>query len=104
MAGIFIERVSASDLKEMIADVMEGMIRKYTPPANEQPKYLTRQETAKLLRISLPTLNEYTKRGTLKGYRLQGRVLYREDEILSSLQEIVTAKHKRGVQSINVKS
>jgi hypothetical protein len=57
----------------------------------EQPHeegYRTRHETADMLNISLPTLNIYTKRGILTGYRIGKRVLYKQSEIESALTQI----------------
>lgn len=58
--------------------------------------YLTRIQVAKKLHISLPTLNEYTKTGKLKGYRISGRVLYKKDEIDKALTSIEPLKYRRG--------
>ena len=61
----------------------------------EQPKeelYRTRKETAEMLNISLPTLNQYTKKRILTGYRVGARVLYKQSEIESALTQI---KYKR---------
>lgn len=51
-------------------------------------KYLTRKETAGKLNVSLPTLNEYTKRNLIKGYRFGVRVLYKQSEIETALTKM----------------
>ena len=48
-------------------------------------KYLSRVEVAKMLKISLPTLNDWTKLGWLSSYKISNRVLYRSDEVEASL-------------------
>lgn len=63
---------------------LEGLLQKALKnyvPSKEEKKYRTRKKVAKKLHISLPTLNEYTKSGKLKGYRIMGRLLYSEDEV-----------------------
>ncbi len=50
--------------------------------------FLTRKEASLKLNISLPTLNAYTKKGILKGYRVGSRVLYRSAEVEEALTEI----------------
>ncbi|PZP52441.1 MAG: DNA-binding protein [Pseudopedobacter saltans] len=55
---------------------------------NVKEKYLSRKETAVQLRVSLPTLTQYTKLGKIKGYRLGTRVLYKESELELALQKI----------------
>lgn len=61
----------------------------------EQPKeegYKTRKETAEMLNISLPTLNQYTKKRILTGYRVGVRVLYKQSEIESALVKMKFAR------------
>lgn len=50
--------------------------------------YMTREEAAKLLGVSLHTLNKWTKEGKLKGYRIGSRVRYVASELENSLTEI----------------
>ena len=50
-------------------------------------KFLTRQETAKLLHISLTTLDTYSRLGIIKGRKVGHRVLYKKSEINDSLSE-----------------
>ncbi len=54
--------------------------------------FLTRKQVAERLHISLPTLHSLTKEGTLVGYRLNGRVLYKKEDIVKSLKQIATLK------------
>lgn len=60
------------------------------------PHYLSRQEVAALLKISLPTLNEYTRTGIIKGSRIGTRVLYSEEDIKNAIKEIPALKYRRG--------
>ena len=57
--------------------------------------YLKREEVAKLLRVSLPTLHDWTKSGIIKAYRIGGRVLYKESEVKGSLHTIRSNKYKK---------
>ena len=50
-------------------------------------KFLTRQETAKLLHISLTTLDTYTRLDLIKRYKVGNRVLYKKSDINDSLLE-----------------
>lgn len=93
--SILIQNISPEDFKQLISDAVEEKFIKYQPQAIKDKKYLTRKEVKELLKISLPTLNEYTKTGKLKGYRIGGRILYRTDEIQESLQAIETLKYRR---------
>lgn len=55
------------------------------PKRKESDSYLTRKETAALLKISLPTLNEWTKTGRLISHRIGTRILYKTDEIKGAI-------------------
>ncbi len=51
---------------------------------------LTRESTAALLGVNLSTLFNYTKKGKLKSYMIEGtgRVYYKKSEVLESLKLI----------------
>lgn len=54
-----------------------------------QPKtpqeLLTRSETAKLLKINLSSVHNWTKKGLLKSYGISGKVYYKRSEVESAL-------------------
>jgi hypothetical protein len=58
----------------------------------QSEKLLTRKETADKLKISLVTLNDWTKRGLIQSYLIGGRVLYKDSEIEASLYKTQTVK------------
>jgi len=93
--SIILENLSVHKLKDLISETVAEQLQNIVPPQKENTEYLTRAEVSKLLRISLPTLNDYTKTGVIKGYRINGRVLYKRDEVEKSLQEIQTIKYRR---------
>ena len=57
------------------------------------PSYLTRKETALRLKISLTTLNEYSKQGIIQSYRVGKRVLYKPDEVEESVIQVKNLKY-----------
>jgi hypothetical protein len=65
-------------------------IQTSTPPSE---KLLTRKETADKVKISLVTLNDWTKRGLIQSYLIGGRVLYKDSEIEKSLYKTQTVKY-----------
>lgn len=93
--SIILQNIDEQGLKAIIADVVSEKLAAFTPQPQSDNKYLTRREMAACLHISLPTLNEFTKKGIVTGYRIGGRVLYRENEVNTSLQRIVAAKVRR---------
>ena len=89
--------IPASQLKELLSEVIqnhfpEGLNHKQLSTTVEE--YITREETAKKLRISLPTLNTLTKSGKLLGYRIGRRVLYKLTEVEKSIEAISTGKYR----------
>ena len=54
---------------------------------------LSRFEAAKLLGISLPTLNNYSQDGRLQSYKIGSRIRYKREEVLNALHK--TKKFKR---------
>ncbi len=91
---ILLQNVSQEELKELIRQSVREEIQAFSPPQRKENEYLTRKEVKELLKISLPTLNEHTKTGKLKGYRIGGRVLYLRNDIENSLKEIATSKYR----------
>lgn len=49
---------------------------------------LTRQETARLFKVSLQTLYNWTRDGILKAYKIGNRhVYYKVDEVMAALRQ-----------------
>ncbi len=82
--------------KKEIASIIRGEMYKLLPEAiqaaliqfedkQKSKKFFTRSETADRLHITLPTLREREKDGTLVPTRIGRRVLYSEDSINSFL-------------------
>lgn len=71
-------------------DLLESMARNRTGATVAD--YLTREEVATRYRISLVTLNEWTKSGKVQSYRICRRVLYKSDEIDAAIQNIYLSK------------
>lgn len=67
--------------------------------ANRKPQqpdsYITRQEAATILHITLPTLLKWTMEERIKGYRIGRRVLYKKNEIEAAINPMFTHKKPR---------
>lgn len=96
MENIILHSTSLTDFQAIIGQIVEDKLKlfKPEPPKQTNGEYLNRRDVCKLLKISLATLHSYTKTGTLKGYRIGGRVLYRRDEITNSVTVIQSVKYK----------
>jgi excisionase family DNA binding protein len=93
--SIILENIDHEALRALIGDVVSEKLESFEPKPETKDRYLTRKEVAAELRISLPTLNELTKKEKLKAYRIGGRVLYRESEVSAALQTISESKYRR---------
>lgn len=78
--------------KDWIREVLDERQGNAQPAAG---KYLTRQETAELLKITLPTLHDWIKRGIIKAHKIGGAVRFKMEEVERALQEMPSVKYKR---------
>lgn len=67
-------------------------------------EYLTLQETAKILKVSLLTLRNWDKKGILAAYRnpVNNYRLYRSDQLQMFLRRIENSKNKRKGRKIDI--
>jgi excisionase family DNA binding protein len=101
MNTIAVTTIGVQELKEIIESTIESKLSIYLKQESQltlddsEQELITRNEVAKKLRISLPTLSTLTKSGTIKGYRIGRRVLYKWSEVKNALPEIGYFKYKR---------
>jgi excisionase family DNA binding protein len=80
---LFTEQQLIALLRQSEARIIKQLAEKETSKPDE---YLTRQETADILKISLPTLSSYTKKGKLKSYRFGDIIRYKRVEVDAALK------------------
>jgi len=96
MENIIFTSVPLDQLQTAISEAVKCEFQKFSnvaPP--EEVEYITRKETAQILSISLVTLHDWTKSGTLQGYRIGSRVRYKKTEVLNSLTKVQQIKFRR---------
>ena len=82
-------------LFQQLADLREIIESKPAPIQGAIPEsYLTRQEVAAILKISLPTLNELSKSGLLPSYRIASNIRYKASDIEQALINNTPKKQK----------
>ena len=96
--NIILSTIQLLELKQVISETVREELINYsgTLKKEEPAELLTRKEAATLLRVSLPTLHEWSKSGLIKFNRIGTRVLYKKEDVLAALKESVTFKHKWG--------
>jgi excisionase family DNA binding protein len=73
--------VKLENLKESLLTDLKTQLELKRPE-----EYLTRQEVAKLLKVHVSTIDDWTDRGKLKRYKIYGRrALYKRSEVDASL-------------------
>ena len=93
--SILIRNLTAEELQNLIRSTIREELRLILPKKGD-PKYLTRKEVAAFLKISLPTLHEYTKAGIVNGFRIGTRILYKMEDIEQNMKSIEIRRYRRG--------
>jgi excisionase family DNA binding protein len=92
MENFILTSIPIEELKSFIAEVIQAELKKTQVTDTIASEYITRQETAKILGISLVTLNEWSKTGIITSYRIGTRVRYKRHEVEESLSKVKTIK------------
>lgn len=78
-------------IKELVSEAIREELEslksylQHTPLVNKE--YLTREQVAIQLHITLPTLRAWTKTGRIKSYKIARRVLYKPEDIDNALRK-----------------
>jgi excisionase family DNA binding protein len=92
---IILQGITVNELLAQIENMIDKKLREnLVERTGRETVYLTRAETARLLKISLPTLHDYTKHGWLVAYKIGRRVLYKKEEL--HIEQLQMYKHKKG--------
>jgi len=94
LSGISFEQLQDS-LRTIVQSEVQKIVSGLSTPPEPGPKLITRKETAYILGISLPTLNEWTKNGTLPAQRIGTRVRYQRAIVYASLKDVEIIKYRR---------
>ncbi len=87
MEKILFSPISLDELATVISDTVKKEFETIHNSQKPEPDndYLSRKRNLQILGISLPTLNDYTKRGLVPSYRIGARIRYKKEEVLKSL-------------------
>src|SRR3982751_1640942 len=94
MSEILVIGARLDDLLLRIEQIIDKRLGSLAPQKEDQSEYITRKEAAGVLKITLPTLHDWTKQGWLQSYKIGNRVLYKKKEIENSLRQVLFQKHK----------
>ncbi len=81
--------LSLDELRNLIQGCVSKSLDQFQPiTINNDVEHYSRIESAKKLKISLPTLWKLTKDGTLPAYKIGKRVLYRKTDVENALRQM----------------
>lgn len=83
------------EINTKLTSIENRLIDLSLPKEDVDLKYLSREEVCTILKVSMPTLNTYTKKGIIKGSKIGTRMLYLEADIKSALQDATSFKYRR---------
>jgi excisionase family DNA binding protein len=95
MESLILNNITVTELRNLISEAVAQQVKHLNPPAKD-PELLTRSQVAKILGISLPTLNDWTKRGIIPALRIASRVRYKKEDVYQALEKVETLKYKKG--------
>lgn len=94
LSGITFDELQDS-FKSIVKTEVERIISNLPTTPEPLPEYITRKETAEILGISLVTLNDWTKNGTIPASRIGSRIRYLRADVYNSLKQVETLKYRR---------
>ncbi len=85
---IILDGITANELVSQLANSVKEMLTKKEPqPQEQKEEFLTRNETAKFLKVSLVTLWQWDNKGILKPHRIGTKVRYKKSDVLNCLNK-----------------
>jgi excisionase family DNA binding protein len=95
MQNVILSQIPINELTEIISETIKKELQNLSPENEPTTEFITRKQTAELLGISLVTLHDWTKKGIIKGYRINTRIRYKKSEVLEAVKQIHTLKYGR---------
>jgi hypothetical protein len=84
-SAIQLMQIDIDSFGQFIQKLVREELEKIIPVQSEEKEFYTREETAKLLNVSLTTLFHWNNQGVLKTKKLGKRVYYSKSDVLSQL-------------------
>ena len=88
--------LTVTDLKQIISEIIREELKQICPTQISPVEFLTRAETALLLKISLTTLDVWSRKGVIPAHKISNNVRFKRSEIESVLKKMETLKYRKG--------
>ena len=92
--------LSQSQLEETINNAVSRILGEMQKTDVINKEYITREEAASLLNITLPTLHRYAQKGIVRIYKFGSRSLLKTEELILAIKENKIIKY--GVTSLHL--
>ncbi|KQT30904.1 hypothetical protein ASG22_19610 [Chryseobacterium sp. Leaf405] len=86
-SAIQLIQIDLDSFGQFIQKLVREELEKVIPAQSTEKEFYTREETTKLLGVSLTTLFHWNNDGTLKNTKIGKRVYYSKDEVFSKLKQ-----------------
>ena len=84
----FLFQLTDDELRNIIQEEFSALGKKNQDiRLPKQIRYITRKETAAMIRVSTVSLNKYRRLGILSPQKIGGRVLYDYDQVILAIDE-----------------
>ncbi|MDN3691180.1 helix-turn-helix domain-containing protein [Chryseobacterium tructae] len=87
-SAIQLMQIDLDSFGQFIQKLVREELEKIIPTYSEEKEFYTREETAKLLNVSLTTLFHWNNDSTLKNTKIGKRVYYSKNEVFSKLKQV----------------
>lgn len=87
---IQMHNISPEEFKETIMGEINKALRALSTnlKPNEPEEYLTRKELSQILKVTLPTIHDWSKKGILKPYRIGKLIRFKKSDLENTLIQI----------------
>ena len=73
-------------IRELLREVLRTELKEVVDKC--EVELVTRKEAARLLRVDVSTIHNWTKQDLIKAYGIKHRVYYKKTELISALKEL----------------
>ncbi len=88
MQSLQIQSISLEELIETLREIIKEELSTISRDSSEDNTFLTRQEAADLLGVSLTTIDTYRKERVLRFYKPHGRVRFVKSEFIEDIKKL----------------
>ncbi len=90
--NVLLSVIGENDLKVIIEDAFRKIMLELKEDIPEVDEWLTSEQVCQMLHISKSTLVNYRKRNVIASHKIEGKLLFRAEEILAKINKIKVFK------------